>query len=354
MEVGYMMFLSNLHDGMPDDVMIRNELRIAEMAEGLGYDTIYCPEHHFEDYSMAVDSHQILSWLAARTETIKLGSACIVLPWWTQPARVLGRITTMDAMTNGRYVIGFARGLARKEFEVFGIPMDESRSRFDEMAAMLVKGLETGIIEGNGPHFPTPRTEIRPKPSVALGDRLYSVAMSPDSAKQIAIHDTRMMTFVQFAMEKHLPNIEIFRTEYRKNHGKEPGATLLVDFTYCNTDAGHAEQMMQKHMAANYVSLLKHYEFMADYHKELKGYEAYGESAKFLNSLGLEEAVQDYIANQCWGTPQQILDKLEARKAIIGDFEWNSITSYAGLPYAEVENSMRLLGEKVIPELKTW
>ncbi|MFD2580123.1 hypothetical protein ACFSTD_19310 [Novosphingobium colocasiae] len=114
------------------------------------------------------------------------------------------------------------------------------------------------------------------------------------------------------------------------------------------------KKMMQKHMAANYVSLLKHYEFMADYHKELKGYEAYGESAKFLNSLGLEDAVQDYIQHQCWGTPQQILDKLDARRAIIGDFEWNSITSYAGLPYAEVENSMRMLGKHVIPELKTW
>ena len=349
-----MMFLSTLQDNRADDVMIRAELRIAELAEGLGYDTIYCPEHHFEDYSMAVDSHQILSYLAARTSTIKLGSACIVLPWWTQPARVVGRITTMDAMTNGRYVLGFARGLARKEFEVFGIPMDESRGRFDEMAAMIVAGLNTGIVEGDGPFFPTPRVEIRPKPSVALANRLYSVAMSPDSAKQIAIHDTRMMTFVQFSMDKHLPNIEIFRNEYRKNHGKEAGPTLLVDFSYCHQDAGHAEKMMQKHMAAHYVSLLKHYEFMADYHKELKGYEAYGESAKFLNSLGLDEAVQDYIKHQAWGTPQQILDKLAARKAIIGDFEWNSITSFAGLPFDEVEGSMRLISEKVIPELKSW
>lgn len=354
MKTGYMMFLSNLHDDMSDDEMIRNELRVAEMAEGLGYDTIFCPEHHFDEYSMSVDSHQILSYLAARTSTIKLGSAAIILPWWSQPARVLGRITLMDAMTDGRYVIGFGRGLARKEFETFGVPMDESRTRFDEMAAMLVHGLKTGIIEGDGPHFPTPRTEIRPRPSVDLADRLYSVAMSPDSAKQIAIHDTKMMTFVQFSMEKHLPNIEIFREEYRKNHNKEPAPTLLVDFTYCSEDAGHAEKIVRKHLAANYVSLLKHYEFMEDYHKELKGYEAYGESAKFLNELGLDDAVADYVEHQAWGTPQQILDKLEARRAIIGDFEWNSITSYAGMPYDEVENSMRLLGEKVIPELRKW
>lgn len=71
---------------------------------------------------------------------------------------------------------------------------------------------------------------------------------------------------------------------------------------------------MQKHMAANYVSLLKHYEFMADYHKELKGYEAYGESAKFLNSLGLEEAVQDYIKHQAWGTPSRFSTSLKRER----------------------------------------
>ena len=60
------------------------------------------------------------------------------------------------------------------------------------------------------------------------------------------------------------------------------------------------------------------------------------------------------MKHQAWGTPQQILDKLQARKAVIGDFEWNSITSFAGLPYSEVEGSMRLLGEKVLPELRGW
>lgn len=52
--------------------------------------------------------------------------------------------------------------------------------------------------------------------------------------------------------------------------------------------------------------------------------------------------------------PQQILDKLESCKAIIGGFEWNSITSFGGLPFDEVENTMRLIGAKVFPELRNW
>lgn len=353
MRVGYMLQLQNLFDDISDDEMLREEMRIAVKAEEYGYDAIWCPEHHFESYSMAVDNLQILTWLAAKTETIKLGSAAIILPWWSQPIRLVERISTLDAMSDGRYIIGFGRGLARKEFEAFGVPIEESRTRFDESAKMIVDALKTGFIEGDGPHFPQPRTEIRPRPG-NFDDRLYSVAMSPDSAKAIAIHDTRMMTFVQFSMDKLLPNIEIYRAEYLKNHGKVAPPPLLVDDCYCSMDEKHNEETVRKYLAAKYMSILQHYEFMKDYHKELKGYEAYGESAKFLNSLGLEGAVEDYISHQAWGTPKQILDKLDKRRQMIGDFEWISICSSGGMPFDMVEKSMELLAKEVIPELKTW
>jgi len=354
MQIGYMMMLPNLHENLTDAEMMRNELRVAEMAEEVGYDVIWCPEHHFDGYSMSPDNLQILAYLAAKTKTIKLGSAAIILPWWSQLGRLAAKITTMDAMTNGRYLCGFGRGLARREFEAFGVPMEESRTRFDEAAAQLVSALKTGYIEGGGPHYPQKRTEIRPRPSQDLKDRLYSVAMSPESAKQIAVHDTRMMTFVQFSMDKHLPNIEIYRSEYRRHHDKTPPPPLLIDFSYCHEDAGKAEQMARKYLSANYLSILQHYEFMSDHFASIKGYTAYGSASSFLNSLGMDAAVADYVSHQAWGTPQQILDRLEKRKQQLGDYEWNSIVSFAGMPYADVEASMRLIGSKVLPEIRRW
>ena len=354
MSTGYMLMMANLHEGMSDAEMIRQEMRIAEMAEEVGYDAIWCAEHHFESYSIAVDNIQILTWLAARTKNIKLGSAALILPWWTQPIRLVEKITTMDAMCNGRYLIGFGRGLSRNEFESFGIPMHETRSRFDESANMIMKALETGFIEGAGPHFPQKRTEIKPSPQQSAKGRLYAVAMSPESADVVGTLGARMMCFVQFSMDKHLPNFEIYRAAYRKAHGVKAPAPLLLDFCYCNKDAAKAEALARKHLAVNYLSILQHYEFMADYHKDIKGYEAYGHAAEFLNSIGLDGAVEDYISHQAWGTPQQILDRLEARRAVIGHYEWNSIVSYGGLPFDEVEASMRLIGKEVLPVLKAW
>ncbi len=354
MRVGYMLMLASMHEGMSDAQMFREEMRIAEMAEGWGYDAIWCPEHHFEDYSISVDNLQILTYLAARTSTIKLGSAAIILPWWEQPIRLAERIALLDALSGGRYVVGFGRGLARREFETFGVSIDESRGRFDEMAKMLIESFDTGFIESKGPHFPQVRTEIRPRLEKNMKDRTYCVAMSPGSAEAIAEHDTRMMSFVQFEMEKLLPNIEIFRNAFQGHHNRPAPPPLLVDDCFCSEDMGHAEEVVRKYLSAKYISILQHYEFMEDYHKELKGYEAYGESAKFLNELGLEGAVDDYISHQAWGTPQAILDKLDGRRAVIGDYEWISICSFGGMPYDQVQKSVDLLSKTVIPELKTW
>ena len=94
--------------------------------------------------------------------------------------------------------------------------------------------------------------------------------------------------------------------------------------------------------------------FLEDYHRDTKGYESYAAAADILKAAGKEQALADYVNNQATGTPQQILDKLEARRNVIGDFEWNMMLSYGGMPFDQVEKSMRLLGEKVIPEVKSW
>lgn len=76
------------------------------------------------------------------------------------------------------------------------------------------------------------------------------------------------------------------------------------------------------------------------------------EPAGFLRIRNLVRSRGEFLRTA--PAPQQHLDKPEARKAIIGGFEWNSITSFGGLPFDEVEISMRLIGAKVIPELRSW
>jgi len=260
----------------------------------------------------------------------------------------------LDALSNGRFVLGMGRGLARMEYEAFGLPMSEARDRFNEASKMIVEALRTGFIEGKGPYYPQKRAEIRPRPSGSFKDRLYAVAMSPESAPIVGDLGARMMFFVQFSIDKHMPGVESYRQQFQKTHRAPAPPVHAIDFSFCDRDAGRAEAAARKYIGGYYVSVLRHYEFLEDYHKKIKGYESYGMAADFLKAMGLEGAAEDFVKQQAWGTPQQILDKLEKRRQVLGDYEWNVCTSYAGLPFDQVEASTRLIAKEVLPEVKSW
>ncbi len=81
MDVGLSIIFQNKERMRPDYEVYRNELRIAQLAEPLGYDSIWTVEHHFTDYTMIPDPFQFLAFMAGQTKTIKLGSMVMVLPW---------------------------------------------------------------------------------------------------------------------------------------------------------------------------------------------------------------------------------------------------------------------------------
>ncbi len=111
---------------------------------------------------MCPDNTQFLSYLAARTSTIKLQTTAVILPW-NDPLRVIEKIALLDNLADGRVIFGMGRGLARREFEAFRLDMGESRGgRFDEAAEMILRGLEEGYAENDGTFYKQPRVPIHP------------------------------------------------------------------------------------------------------------------------------------------------------------------------------------------------
>jgi alkanesulfonate monooxygenase SsuD/methylene tetrahydromethanopterin reductase-like flavin-dependent oxidoreductase (luciferase family) len=138
---------------------------------------VWSVEHHFTDYAACPDNLQFLSWLAGRTHRIQLATGAVIIPW-NDPLRVAEKVAFLDHLSDGRAVLGLGRGLARVEYEGFGIDMGESRERFDEASRMIIEALDKGFIEGEGPFYPQKRTEIRPRPQSSFRDRLYCVGRS--------------------------------------------------------------------------------------------------------------------------------------------------------------------------------
>jgi hypothetical protein len=68
----------------------------------------------------------------------------------------------------------------------------------------------------------------------------------------------------------------------------------------------------------------------------------------------MEPALNTYLGIQTWGTPLQILEKLEARKRLLGGFETLVIGRYGGMSLEDAERSLRLFAGKVLPEVHSW
>jgi alkanesulfonate monooxygenase SsuD/methylene tetrahydromethanopterin reductase-like flavin-dependent oxidoreductase (luciferase family) len=116
MNVGILLIFQNYQGRGSDADMVRDQIRIADLAEPLGFDALWPPEHHFTDYSACPDNLQFLSYMAAKTERIQLGTGAVIVPW-NDPLRVVEKVAFLDHLSNGRAVLGLGRGLARVEYQ---------------------------------------------------------------------------------------------------------------------------------------------------------------------------------------------------------------------------------------------
>ena len=354
MKVGILGIYQNYQGRTSDAEMMRDELRIAELAEPLGFDSYWPPEHHFTDYSACPDNLQILSWLAGRTSRIGLGTGAVIVPW-NHPLRVAEKVALLDHLSNGRAILGLGRGLSRLEYRHFQIDMNEARDRFDEGSRMILEALEKGEIEGAGPYYPQVRTPIRPRPLRGFRDRFYCVGLSPESVEQAARLGATLMTFTQMPWEMYASGpLAAYRKAFREHQRREAPWPLTGDLMFCDASAERAEAMAREHMANYFLSIANHYELTSQHFKETKGYELYANASEALRAVGMETALTTYLGIQTWGTPQGILERFEARKRLLGGFETLVIARYGGMQVGDAEASLRLFAEQVLPEVHAW
>jgi alkanesulfonate monooxygenase SsuD/methylene tetrahydromethanopterin reductase-like flavin-dependent oxidoreductase (luciferase family) len=352
MRVGVTAVFQNPHDVRPDHEVYQRELRLAELAEPLGFDSIWGVEHHFTDYTMCPDVLQFLTYMAGRTERVQLGSMVVVLPWH-DPLRVAEQVSMLDHVSGGRLVLGIGRGLGRVEFEGFRVAMEESRDRFVESAEMLLRGLEEGYCEYDGRYVRQPRKPIRPAPFKTFRGRTYAAAVSPDSARIMAELGVGILIIPQKPWDVVAAELASYRTAYREVNGAEPLPTICAGWTFCDPDPGRAREMAVRYIGGYWDSVLRHYELASGHLAKTKGYEYYGRMSEIARERGGTDALTEFFLGlQVWGTPAQCVEKILDIRTRVGCDTFVGCFSYAGMPYDEAERSMRLFARAVLPELR--
>ena len=355
MHVGYTGGFQNPGNLRSDADVYADELRITDTAIELGFDSIWTVEHHFTDYFLSPDPVQYLTWMGARHPHVRLGTGVVVLPWH-DPVRCAEQITLLDNLSGGRVILGLGRGLGRTEYDGFRVPMERSRERFVAYAEMILRALDTGVLEADNEFIVQPPIEIRPRPEHSFAGRVYVGAMSPDALPMVARLGLGLLIVPQKPWPIVAEELAAYTEAWQNEHGagREAPAPLCAGNIVVDTDAARAEELAYRYIGAYYHTVIEHYGFAEGAHTGLAGYEFYAGITKWIDKRGADRAVTDYVELMPWGTPDQVLEKVARLRELLGIAAFNPSFNFGAMPVEVAERSVRTFATEVLPELHRW
>jgi alkanesulfonate monooxygenase SsuD/methylene tetrahydromethanopterin reductase-like flavin-dependent oxidoreductase (luciferase family) len=341
-------------EGRSDASVVAEHLALGDLAEPLGFDSVFALEHHFTGYAMSPSPTQLLSYIAGRTRRITLGTAVIVLPWH-DPVRVAEEIALLDVLSQGRCVFGFGRGAASVEYAGFRVPMEEARSRFVEAAKIVLKALTQEVFDWDGEFFRIPPTSIRPRPVSHPERRFYASSVSPESAEIMARLGFGLLVIMQNEWPKAAEDIRRYR-DITVGVGHAPRPPIISTNVSVAESRAEAHERAAQYLARKFDSIDRHYKFSDGHLAAVKGYEFYGGMAKTYSKMqdpGYRQKATDfYVKIQIVGTPDDCLQQIAELQRLTGLDHLVIEFGYGGMPHEEAQLNMRMFAERVLPRLQ--
>jgi alkanesulfonate monooxygenase SsuD/methylene tetrahydromethanopterin reductase-like flavin-dependent oxidoreductase (luciferase family) len=220
-------------------------------AEALGYKSTFVVEHHFTGFGQVSASLTLLAWVAARTSTLRVGTAVMVLPWHN-PVLLAEQAATVDLMSNGRLEFGVGKGYRHNEFASFCIPMEEADERFEEALDLIVKAWTSNErFSHHGKYWRFENIVVEPPPAQKPHPRLWMAAGSPASIKKVAERGFNLM-LDQFASTATIvERFNLFKSEVEKQgRAFDPMSVGVCRAFYVSHSRAEKEQAIENRLQA--------------------------------------------------------------------------------------------------------
>jgi alkanesulfonate monooxygenase SsuD/methylene tetrahydromethanopterin reductase-like flavin-dependent oxidoreductase (luciferase family) len=375
-------YFHNLHDvsKQRDYGDLLDEVReIAILCDRLGFDTFWLPEHHFSVWGRELLPNPLLmaADLAARTERIRIGLGAAIITFW-HPIRAAEDIALLDHLTGGRLEVGVGRGnygLEATNLNPIADPNNQAMNLkvFDEAVSILklALGQERFSFKGDIYQFPAPgfradrahtvddpayidpetkelvKLSISPRAKQKPLPPMWQVVNSLDSIRHAARQDMGIIMW-RPGIASIRERLRVYREAVKQATGKDlpTGArTAIMRDTFIASSEEEAfsiagEPMMDSLNFSNW-----------------RGPSIYldpGETLSPEQEVALKQHLPyEFVRDRCvwFGPPERIIGKIEQlyRETQIEGVVFKS--AWPGLPHARLVQSMRRLGEEVLPAL---
>jgi len=322
-------------------------LTVAKEADKIGFTHIRIVEHYFHYYGgYSPNPMLFLAAAAQRTRQARLVTGA-VLPVFNHPLKLAGEIGMLDAISEGRLDVGFARAFLPHEFRRFGISPNESVARFREGMEQVELLLTRENVTHRGRFHTIENTTSLPRPMQKPRPKFYVAALNTPDSFAFAGERGYSVMAIPLGGATMRPLLSAYRNAWKAAGHPGEGEIMLAFHMFCNTDGGRARAFACPFVDAYLHSLV---EAASDWldgpaSQDYPGYD------RIILGLRQSRAADQVASGAAWiGSPEEIIAQIRQTQQEFGGYEHASLqVNFNMVPLDEALASMRLFGEQVMP-----
>ena len=225
-------------------------IKFNQEAEKLGYYSTFTVEHHFTGLGQVSASMSLLTFLAAKTSTIRLGTAVMALPWHN-PILLAEQASTLDLLSGGRLDFGVGKGYRYNEFHGFDIDMDEAHERYHDCLQIILKCWnEKKKWNHKSQYWTFNDVIVEPPCTQKPHPPIWMAAGHPDSIKTVAQQNCNLLLDQFSPVSTVIERVKIFNDELNSLGLKNKPQIALARAMYIAKDQKEKEEIIQKRLKA--------------------------------------------------------------------------------------------------------
>jgi len=317
-------------------------VEIAQAADEMEFESIWCAEHHFSTYGYLSRPLMFSVHLANQTKKIRVGSMVVVLPLH-HPLIVAEEIATADLLSGGRLDVGLGRGYQTYEFERFGQDLKESGDRFNEGVDVMLKAFEGKPFSYDGKYYNFEETSVYPQPVQQPRPPIWVVGQS-----KFSIEATLKRGFNLVSGGFGVP-IEMLR-EFRQHLDEIVAQQVSPPPFRISTQ----RPVYVTHDESELPAIIEHARWnmrvTLSLRQGLQRVEnGLAVATPFENEPSDDELLESYFV---MGTPETCIERINALRDAMGIDHFNASFWFGDLKQEQVLRSMKLFHDEVMPAFR--
>jgi natural product biosynthesis luciferase-like monooxygenase protein len=338
--------LASRRDHQTDAEVYADALDEVRLAERLGFHAVWLAEHHFSTYGILPSLPVLAAAIARETRRVRIGTAVVIAPF-AHPLRIAEEWAMIDILSAGRLEFGLGRGYQPTEFRGLGVSMERTRERFDESYELIRRAWTQDRCTFEGEFYQVRDLPVFPKPVQKPHPPLWTAAVSPETYVLAAKRGLKIQTSPAFTPLDILAKSYVeYRQAWRDSQGTERGADICLNKIIHVADSSRQarEQMREpiRWFFQKQASLIADATGVPP-----EQYKFYRRVRENLLSLADEKALEDAAIV---GDPEEVADKIRRHHETLGVDFFMGAFSRGGVPHAQVQRSLELFADKVMPQ----